>query len=345
MSDRRKFIRNMMFTGVGLGVAGRISGRSIPLSGQKGKRIGMIGLDTGHCGAFTKSINDSPDAFHGYRVTAAYPNGTERIREWKDRIPQITEEVRQLGVQIVDSIPDMLRQVDGVILTCIDGNRHLDLALPVLKAGKPLFIDKPVSASLADTIAIFEAASHYKTPVFSCSSLRYMKTAQQVAQGKIGRVLGADAYSPAAIEETHPDFFWYGIHGIEILYTVMGTGCQTLTRVHTTGTDVAVGVWKDGRIGTFRGNRTGTHGYGGTAYGETGDAALGPYDGYEPMLRAVTRFFDTKQPPVDENVTKEICAFMEAADKSKSLGGREVSLADIWSEGASRARQKLKQIL
>lgn len=344
MGNRRKFIRNIVLTGAGLSVTGKILGNVKHPQGA-GKRIGLIGLDTGHCEAFTKSINESPEAYQGYRVTAAYANGTERIREWKERIPRITREVKQLGVQIVESIPELLEQVDGVILTCIDGNRHLDLALPVLKAGKPLFIDKPVSASLADTLVIFDVAARYKTPVFSCSSLRYMETAQQVAQGKIGRVLGADAYSPAAIEKTHPDFFWYGIHGIEILYTVMGPGCQTLTRIHTEGTDVAVGVWQDGRIGTFRGNRTGTHGYGGTAYGEQGDAVLGPYDGYEPMLREVTRFFDHRQPPVDEAVTKEICAFMEAADESKSLGGKPVRLTDIWSRGEKQAKKKLREIL
>ncbi|HRP54436.1 Gfo/Idh/MocA family oxidoreductase [Agriterribacter sp.] len=345
MTDRRKFIRNMVLTGVGMGIADKISAHAVWHGMAKGKRIGLIGLDTGHCAAFTRSINGSPGDFNGYTITAAYPKGTEHIIEWKERIPQITEEVKQYGVEIVDSIPALLKQVDAVILTCIDGNKHLEQALPVLKAGKPLFIDKPVSASLADTIAIFEAAKHYKTPVFSCSSLRYMASVQEVVKGKIGNVIGAEAYSPAVIEKTHPDFFWYGIHGIEILYAVMGAGCEKLSRTHTAGTDVVVGVWKDGRIGTFRGTRTGTHSYGGIAYGEKGDAFLGPYDGYEPMLKVVTLFFDNGQPPIEEEVTKEICAFMEAADKSKSLGGKQVSLDEIWSRGRAKASKKLKAII
>ena len=84
-----------------------------------------------------------------------------------------------------------------------------------------------------------------------------MASAQDVVNGKIGKVLGADTYSPCTLEKTHPDFFWYGIHGVELLYTVMGIGCKSLVRVHTEGTDVTVGTWEDGRIGTFRGTRTG----------------------------------------------------------------------------------------
>ncbi len=345
MTHRRRFIRNMVLTGVGMGIAGKVAAHTAGQGTAKGKRIGLIGLDTGHCTAFTRSINGSPDNFNGYKITAAYPQGTENIIEWKERIPKITEEVKQYGVKIVDSIPALLEQVDAVILTCIDGNKHLEQALPVLKAGKPLFIDKPVSASLADTIAIFEAARHYKTPVFSCSSLRYMASVQEVVKGKIGKIVGAEAYSPAVIEKTHPDFFWYGIHGIEILYAVMGAGCEKLSRTHTAGTDVVVGVWKDGRIGTFRGTRTGTHSYGGIAYGEKGDAFLGPFDGDESMLKVVTLFFDNGQPPVEEEVTKEICAFMEAADKSKSSGGKQVSLDEIRERGRSAAFKKLKHII
>ena len=344
MTDRRMFIRNMVLTGMGIGVADTISAHAA-YGRAEGKRIGMIGLDTGHCTAFAKSINGSPDTFNGYKITAAYPKGTENIIEWKERIPQITEEVRQYGVKIVDSIPALLEQVDAVILTCIDGNMHLEQAIPVLKAGKPLFIDKPVSASLADTIAIFEAAKHYKTPVFSCSSLRYMASVQEVASGKLGKIVGAEAYSPAVIEKTHPDFFWYGIHGVEILYAVMGAGCERLSRTHTTGTDVVVGVWKDGRIGTFRGTRTGTHSYGGIAYGEKGDAVLGPYDGYESMLKVVTVFFSNGHSPVEDEVTMEICAFMEAADKSKSSGGQQVSLNEVWKKGKAEAFKKLKTII
>jgi len=139
-----------------------------------------------------------------------------------------------------------------------------------------MFIDKPVAASLTDVVAIYKEASAKNVPVFSSSSLRYMKNVQAVRnENKIGRVLGADTFSPATLEPHHPDLFWYGIHGVEVLFAVMGTGCETVTRFYTEETDVVVGKWKDGRLGTFRGTRSGKHDYGGTAYGTEGDISLG----------------------------------------------------------------------
>jgi predicted dehydrogenase len=197
-----------------------------------------------------------------------------------------------------------------------------------MKAGKPLFIDKPVAGSLAAVIAVYDAARKYKTPIFSASSLRYMVGVQEIAQGStVGKVLGADAFSPSPLEPHHPDFFWYGIHGVETLCTMMGRGCKTVSRVYTESTDVVTGIWEDGRLGTFRGTRTGQHEYGGTAFGEKGVARVGPYSGYEALLRQIVRFFDSGVPPVSEEETLEIYAFMEAADESRRKGGVAVSLA------------------
>jgi predicted dehydrogenase len=192
-----------------------------------------------------------------------------------------------------------------------------------------MFIDKPVAASLKDTIAIYDAAKRYNVPVFSSSSLRYMETVQEVVSGKIGKVLGVDSFSPATIEKTHPDLFWYGIHGVEIMFTIMGIGCMQVSRVYTDDTDIVVGRWKDGRVATFRGTRTGKHEYGGTAYGENGNLTLGPFKGYDHLLVKIIDFFATGKVPVSPEETIEIYAFMEAADESKRNNGAPVTLETV----------------
>jgi predicted dehydrogenase len=345
-TPRRKFIRNTALAGIGIGLTAAhlpVLGRPLP---RAGKRVGIIGLDTSHAVAFTKALNAGDDsAFSGYKVVAAYPKGSLDIESSVKRIPEYTEAVKKLGVEIVDSVAALLPKVDVVLLETNDGRRHLEQAIPVIQAGKRMFIDKPISASLADALVIYDLAARHHVPVFSSSSLRFMSSAQEVAGGKIGKVLGADAYSPCALEKTHPDFFWYGIHGVEILYTVMGPGCRELVRVHTEGTDVAVGTWEDGRIGTFRGTRTGKHTYGGTAYGEKGDAVLGPFEGYEPLLKQIIQFFDTGRVPVQPEDTLEMCAFMEAADESRLTGGGRVSLAEITRRARQKADEKLRTLL
>ncbi|QDK81638.1 Gfo/Idh/MocA family oxidoreductase [Spirosoma sp. KCTC 42546] len=293
-----------------------------------GKRVGIIGLDTSHSTAFVKALN-GPDAnasFLGYKVVVAYPQGSKDIESSTSRVPAYTEEVKKQNVEIVSSISDLLKKVDVVLLETNDGRLHLEQALQVLKAGKRVFIDKPVAASLADAIAIFEASKKYNIPLFSASSLRHIKGIEKVDKSK---VVGADTFSPAVLEKTHPDFYWYGIHGVETLYTVMGTGCKQVVRVHTDGTDIIVGTWADGRVGTVRGTRTGKHDYGGTVFTQTGNLVLGPYGGYEPLLQDIITYYETGEVPVTPEETIEIFAFMEAADESKRRGGVAVTLESV----------------
>lgn len=302
-------------------------------------RIGIIGLDTSHCIAFTKLFNDTgaDKELGGYRVVAAYPKGSSDIESSYKRIPGYTENIKELGVQIVGSIEELIEKVDAVLLETNDGRLHLEQALPVLKAGKIMFIDKPVTASLSDAMILYGEAEKYQVPIFSSSSLRYMENAQDIVQGKVGKVLGAFTYSPASIEKTHPDLFWYGIHGVEALYTVMGTGCKNVVRAHTEGTDVVVGIWEDDRIGTFRGMRTGKHDYGGIAFGENGNMSLGRSQGYKPLLIEIAKFFRTGIPPVSSEETLEMLAFMEAADESKRNGGTPIDLEFIWERAEKEA--------
>ena len=341
--SRRKFIRSSAITGIGLSLFSSLpSIASNKKNSIAGKRIGIIGLDTSHSTAFVEGLNAAnPDeAYDGYKVVAAYPYGSKTIKSSYERIPKYTEEVKKQGVEIVDSIAALLDKVDVVMLETNDGRPHLEQALQVMKAGKTLWIDKPVAGTLVDAIAIYDAAKHYKVPVFSASSLRYATNVQETASGKsVGKVLGADTFSPCPLESTHPDFFWYGIHGIEILLTVMGKGCKQVSRVHTEDTDLVTGVWKDNRIGTFRGNRKGQNEYGGTAFGENAVVKLGPYSGYEPLLKEIIKFFNTGIAPITPAETLEIYAFMEAADESRRKGGATVSLEAVMKKAIAKKKK------
>jgi predicted dehydrogenase len=333
--NRRKFIKQTAMAGTTLGVLSPAT-----LLGRQAKpiRIGIIGLDTSHATAFAKIFNteNAAKGFEGFRVVAAYPKGSADIESSVSRIPKYTEEVRTYGVDISDSISTLLKSVDVVLLETNDGRLHKEQAFEVLKAGKPMFIDKPVAASLKDAVAIYAEARKRKVPVFSSSSLRYMETAQQVRyENKVGKVLAADTFSPATIEPTHPDLFWYGIHGVELLFTVMGPGCESVTRFHSPNVDIVIGKWSDGRIGTFRGTREGKHDYGGTVFGTEGNIFLGKFDGYDGLGLKIADFFKTGKPPVDEVETLEIYAFMDAADESKARKGEAVTLKEVM-EKASR---------
>lgn len=303
-------------------------------------RVGMIGLDTSHVIAFADVLND-PKAggdLAGVKVVAGYPGGSPDLPSSRDRVKQYTEQLRGKGVEIVDSIDELVNKVDAVMLMSVDGRPHLAQIKPVLAVGKPVFVDKPLAGSLADCLEIARLAKVRNVPVFSSSSTRFSPgvIAMRGGQGPVGEVRGCDAYSPCSLEPHHPDLYWYGIHGVEILFTIMGPGCKSVSRVKTGGTDLVVGTWSDGRVGTFRGIRDGKDDYGATVFGRTGIAAAGKYDGYKPLVIEIAKFFKTGKPPVEMQETLEIYAFMEAADESARQGGRPVSIEEVMRKAQAK---------
>ncbi len=303
-------------------------------------RAGIIGLDTGHVVAFTKTLNANPQKpeVMGARVVAAYPQGSKDIESSTKRVPEYTAQLKELGVEIVPSIDSLLDKVDVIFLETNDGRPHLEQLIPCLEAHKPVFIDKPIAGTLADAISIFEASKKANIPVFSSSSLRFGKATQAVRGGSIGKVTRAETGSPASLEPHHPDLFWYGVHGVESLFTLMGTGCQSVTRSTTAeGMIKVTGTWSGGRNGTF----TEGKGYGGKAIGEKGENLdVGKYEGYDPLLFAVVHFFRTGVMPVTAEETLEIYAFMEAADESKRRNGAEVTIKEVMDKAWAEVKAK-----
>lgn len=310
----------------------------------KSIRAGMIGLDTSHVPAFSRIFNN-PQAegdLAGIKVVAGYPGGTD-LPASRDRVARFTEQLRGMGIEIVDSIPKLLEKVDVVLLESVDGRIHLQEAIPVIRAGKPLWIDKPVAGSLPDAIVIFELAKKRNVPCFSSSSLRFGPGIQAVLKNEeIGPIVGVATWGSCSYSTGTPDLFFYGIHGVEPLFTLMGTGCETVSRVQTKDVDFVTGVWKDGRVGTYRGIRRTAASSGATVYGTKAIVQADRLGSYEDLCREIARFFKTGKPPVSAEETIEIFAFMEAADESKRRGGVPVSLAEVLAKGKVDAAAKLK---
>jgi hypothetical protein len=305
-------------------------------------RAGMIGLDTSHVPAFAKLFNN-PKAtgdVSGIRIVAGYPGGTDYPAS-RDRVKGFTEGLRTNGVEIVDTIPKLLEKVDVVLIESVDGRIHLQEAIPVIKAGKPLFLDKPVAGSLADAIAIYELAKKHNVPCFSSSSLRFGGIQELAKNPKLGTIVGAITWYSCSYQEGTPDLFFYGVHGVEPLYVLMGLGCETVTRVRTTDTDVVTGVWKDGRVGTYRGIRKNNTAFGAVAFGTKAIIPIAREGGYAELCQEIGRFFKTGKAPVSAEETIEIFAFMEAADESKRQGGAPVSLAAILAKARAEAAVKI----
>ena len=289
-------------------------------------RIGIIGLDT--------IINvDRPPWTEGFRVTSAYQWGSRDIFSSTNRYPEYIAKVREMGVAVVSTIDELIESVDVVCLETNDGREHFWQAEKVFAAGKRCFIDKPIAHNLADAVRIYDLARSCGAKYFSSSALRYTDVAKAARAGKYGPIRGASLIAPSPDEEqgTHNFYTWYGIHGFEPLVAVMGTGVKTVSCVRNDDGDSVCGVWKDGRIGQLRLQRNKWI-YSGYILPERPKDPKSPlvvfddYKGYEPLLEEIIRFFRTGEPPVPNDETLEIMAFMEAAEMSAKRGGAVVSI-------------------
>ncbi len=295
-------------------------------------KVGMIGLDTSHVTAFTSRFNNTDHENHvpGARVTAAFKGGSPDIPSSADRIDGFTKTlIEDYGVELYDSIEELCKHVDAVMLESVDGRPHLEQVIPVIEAGLPVFIDKPIAGSLEYAIKIYKLAKKKGVPCWSSSSLRFYPGVVEVAEAPKGDLKGAFSYGPATLEPTHPDFFWYGIHPTESLFTVMGPGVKSVSRSFTPDNDVITGIWNDGKIGVVYGIRNSKTAYKVTAFGTDKIVEQARGGDYTPMLHEVVQFFRTGKAPVPLEETIEIYAFMEAADESKRRGGIPVEVEEV----------------
>jgi predicted dehydrogenase len=247
-----------------------------------------------------------------------------------ERIPGYAEQLRAYGVELVARPEDLLGKIDAVMIESQQGARHLERARPFLEAGMPTFIDKPFAATVEEGAEIIALAERHKAPLLSCSALRFDARVQEAVrrQEEYGPLLSADVWSSASLHAGNPGLLHYGIHGVEILYTLLGAGCARVQDLSTEQGEVATGLWPSGHAGTLRGLRAGQGGFGFAAHYERGHfvAEIEGASFYSALLRAIVGMFESGQAPVDARETLEIIAFIEAAQRSAAAGGVPVDV-------------------
>jgi predicted dehydrogenase len=303
----------------------------LPLFGADLK-LGIVGTDVSHVVHFSRLLNKAgePDHIPGARIAAAWKGGSPDIESSRSRVDKFASELADTyGVEIVKDIPTLCSKVDGVLLESGDGRVHLAQAKQIIAARKPLFIDKPLAATLEDAREIARIAAEAGVAWFSSSGFRFNELSTKY---RFPDATGVQVWGSGPMEEHHYlDLSWYGIHPIELLYTLMGPGCVEVTRMaggdFTSGSDVVGGRWKDGRLGAVRTPRP-SGGYGLVVFRPKAIVQSPPSVpfSYAPLAREIVKFFETGKPPVANAETLEIFAFMDAAQRSKEAGGRPMRM-------------------
>jgi hypothetical protein len=161
--------------------------------------------------------------------------------------------------------------------------------------------------------------------LISWSALRFDSNVQEAISltSEYGRLLSADVWSSAGLHPGNPGLLHYGIHGVEILFELLGTGCDAVQTVSNDGGEVTTGLWSDGRIGVLRGLRSEYPGFGFTAHYEKGriSRTIQGAGYYKKSLEQIVATFQSRKAPVDICESREVISFINASTQSISKGG------------------------
>lgn len=296
-------------------------------------RIGIIGLDISHASRFREILNDPSNPHHvpGGRIVKAYPGGTDTFHLSASRVPQFSQEYAENNIELTDSIENMT-DCDAFCILSSVGDQHLEQFKAVAKFGKRVFIDKPLACSYKDALAIARIAREYNTAVTTTSSFRFAHGIDDILQSEDQTILNCQVFGKMDMFEDYRDYFWYGVHGCDILYRMMGTGCKAVHAITGEPSDLLVGHWHDGRLGTILTKRGGRWGFGCAVLTDSGyrhGQAENDPPSYALLIRKLLDFFAGGEAPVDIQESLEIMAFLEAASRSRTEGGKLIEIASV----------------
>ena len=290
-------------------------------------RVGVVGLD-GHGPVFINQINGPDPNLPGARVTTAMPIPSAMISQ--DELAQNIKKTQQLGVEIVEDPAQLAEVVDGILILHDDGSQHLELTALFVGANKPIFVDKPLEVTVETAKALVDLCKREKCPLFSASSLRFSEEMQKcLANTEAGKIRSAMTYSPFTPKPSMPGWIYYGVHAVEPLFTLMGSGCTEVRCVNSDEGPIAVGVWQDGRLGIAKGTIGGMPSFGVTAWRDkaTTSATVDASKIYPALLKEIKRFIETGKAPVAPEESIEGIAFMVAANESMAQNGKPVEVS------------------
>lgn len=300
---------------------------------MKELKVGVVGLDTSHAVWFAGCFNDPANPFYvpGVKLVKAFPGGSETFSLSRKRIAGFTSAFRdQYGVAGVGSIEE-LAGLDAYLLESVDGTQHLEQFKALAKFGKPVFIDKPLACSYSDARAIFALSAQCGAPVMTASAMRFTAGIAGL-KPEDENVVAVEGFGPMELLDDYRDYFWYGIHSVEIVYSYLGRGCREVRTESHGQFDLIVGRWNDGRLGIVAGNRVGARNFGlrlTTSKRHIVSVQNPDVPYLSALARTIAGFLSTGVSPIDPLESQEVIAFLEAASRSRASGGDIVTLAEL----------------
>ena len=294
-------------------------------------KLGVIGADSSHLPEFSRRIKAMHDGGKtACRVTHLFDPGdhdwpnAEDVAKWKS-------DAAALGVESVASEAALLDAVDGVLVLAVNGHKHLALSEASLAAGKPTYIDKPLTCSTEQARTLLDRARAGRARCYSASSLRFATELERIPRADLGELVAIDAFGPGELNPAMAGLFHYGCHTIEMVDAIWGGGVGRVSAVASEDRHLLDMEYRDGRYARLRLDRRAGYDFGATVHGDKGvhqfKVDFGPV--YTRLVEGMVRFFEGGAAPADLRDIVETVAVMEAGNASAERDGAWVEVPEI----------------
>ena len=255
--------------------------------------------------------------------------GAKITHIWTDN-PEDAKKVSKASLipNIVENPEDVIGEVDAVIIGTDKGWEHVWRAEPFVKAGLPIFVDKPLADNV-DDLKTFIKWVNEGAKIMSSSSLRYTK--EYIPYFESTNEFGALRYINMTMAKS-----WerYGIHALEPVYRITGGGYVSVQNtggennnivhlVHKNGIDVNLAVIYDSAGSDLK------------LVGTAGSASVPMRDSYysfHKQLDEFVKYLEKGVRPYPFEETIELMEIIIAGIRSRNEGGRRVMLDEIKKE-------------
>lgn len=203
-------------------------------------RIGLVGIESDHAEDALRLFNRER-RWPGYEVAAIWGAAADAERAaWL---------AAEYGVGLIAPEPGaMVDVVDAVIVGARHAGLHAAHAMPYLKRGMPVFVDKPLALSVTDAETMLDAAERSGALLLSGSALRWQADAaalkaQAVTCGRVDKVIATGTYYP---DSPYGGPAFYAVHAVELALEFAGQGIADIAV--TTASESAMTITGCGRL-------------------------------------------------------------------------------------------------
>ncbi|MCD6534763.1 MAG: Gfo/Idh/MocA family oxidoreductase [Deltaproteobacteria bacterium] len=298
-----------------LGQFARAIGKQAVSDVERSMKIGIIGAENSHTAAIAKTINIDK-RLNGVTVDYVWGETEEYAREAAEKgdIPHIVSDPKE-----------MLGKIDALIIDHRHPKYHLEAALPFVKEGVPIFIDKPFCYRAKEGEEFLKIAAKYGAPITSFSVLTHQESFADFIKKLegVGEILAGETWGRCDLKSQWGGVFFYGIHQVDMALDAFGYDVKKVLITQNGHGATGQLMYPDGKIVTLHLMKKGYSGFGIGAMGskKTIHQQI-EFDEnmYLAGIQTFTAMFKTRQEPktVDEMLIP--IRVLEALEKSCESG-------------------------